>query len=386
MKRFVLFCIIPLTIGMFAVGDDVVITSFAGNGMLSWSAPSGSVCTVEWASSLDSTTQWRHSWADLSDISMNDTSAVVHVPMFYRVVAKDVTTPRMYVSAATEVNATVVHVFDLTDNTLVATIDAQGFGPRAIDAHIESRTLYVANADDGTVSVIDAISNTVRTLIAVGDDPGGVHVNPGLGRVYIANDGGSSVSVVDISTHSLLTNIATSPRPQHLVFDNANHRAYLTHFSPPRVSVIDTMSNIVIETIDFDDGLPHGIALIHSTQKLYVSDVESNRVFVVNLVNKELSGVIHVADGPENIVVHPAAQVAYVTCVDGHELSVIDTAQERRTSAITLPGPFYISLNCDMYSAYVTSPDNNALYIINTASHAVVTNIVSHPIAVTFLP
>ena len=48
-------------------------------------------------------------------------------------------------------------------------------------------TVYVANAYDGTVSVIDAATNTVTATIPVGSNPGEVAVDPATGTVYVAN-------------------------------------------------------------------------------------------------------------------------------------------------------------------------------------------------------
>lgn len=66
--------------------SNLVITSFASNGRLTWSnlAPN-STCRVEWASSLNG--PWTNTWDHLNNISTGtNTQLSAFVPMFYRVV------------------------------------------------------------------------------------------------------------------------------------------------------------------------------------------------------------------------------------------------------------------------------------------------------------
>ena len=59
-----------------------------------------------------------------------------------------------------------------------------------------SRTVYVTNVKNGTVSVISGQTNTITATIPVGNGPVGVAVNPLTGAVYTANVGDDTVSVI----------------------------------------------------------------------------------------------------------------------------------------------------------------------------------------------
>jgi YVTN family beta-propeller protein len=50
-----------------------------------------------------------------------------------------------------------------------------------------SRTVYVTNDADDTVSVIDASTRTVTATVPVGKEPVGVAVDPDTHTVYVAN-------------------------------------------------------------------------------------------------------------------------------------------------------------------------------------------------------
>jgi len=68
-------------------GQPVEIDSFHSNGQLTWSAPSGSVCAVEWTPSLVQSADWQQSWVYLKNIVMTNAQETALVPMFYRVTA-----------------------------------------------------------------------------------------------------------------------------------------------------------------------------------------------------------------------------------------------------------------------------------------------------------
>jgi YVTN family beta-propeller protein len=62
-----------------------------------------------------------------------------------------------------------------------------------VAADAATRTVYVANAGAGTVSVIDGVTNTVSgSPLPVGTDPDGVAVDPATDTVYVVSVGSTS--------------------------------------------------------------------------------------------------------------------------------------------------------------------------------------------------
>lgn len=72
-------------IAFTALAADVEIESFAYNGHITWSAPSGSVSSVEWASSLIPTADWQSAWSHLKSKASTNGTVEADVPMFYRI-------------------------------------------------------------------------------------------------------------------------------------------------------------------------------------------------------------------------------------------------------------------------------------------------------------
>ncbi|HEY5357266.1 MAG TPA: YncE family protein [Streptosporangiaceae bacterium] len=99
-----------------------------------------------------------------------------------------------------------------------------------------ARIIYVTNAFDGTVWMIDEATNAVTHTIRVGNGPVGVAVDPAARTACITNWYSHMVSVIDESTNSV-----TAAVPVHFVIgvavDPATHTAYVTSPSSGTVSV-----------------------------------------------------------------------------------------------------------------------------------------------------
>ena len=58
--------------------------------------------------------------------------------------------------------------------------------------------MYVTNADDGTVSVIDTYTNTVIDTIPVGNQQLGIAYDSDNLRMYVTNRSDNTVSVINL--------------------------------------------------------------------------------------------------------------------------------------------------------------------------------------------
>jgi YVTN family beta-propeller protein len=81
----------------------------------------------------------------------------------------------------------------------------------------DSRTAYVANARDGTISVVDLFARSVVDTIAVGAEPMAVALSPNASRLYVANSASNSLTVINTTTLGVvavvdLSAFGTAPR------------------------------------------------------------------------------------------------------------------------------------------------------------------------------
>jgi len=108
-----------------------------------------------------------------------------------------------------------ISVFQPTSLAKLAEV-AVGGDPQSVVIHESTPTAYVANARDGTVSVVPLPAGPA-TSFAVGKEPMALALSPNGTRLYVANSASNTLSVVDTSTNLVLTavdlsGLGTAPR------------------------------------------------------------------------------------------------------------------------------------------------------------------------------
>jgi PGF-pre-PGF domain-containing protein len=113
-----------------------------------------------------------------------------------------------------------VSVIDTATDTVIATIEV-GYGPLGITVSPDGKKVYVAN-EDKTVSVIDTVTDTVIAVVNMISEPCGIAVTPDGKNVYVANKGeyyedisyfDHNVSVIDTATNTVKTVVAVGDTP-----------------------------------------------------------------------------------------------------------------------------------------------------------------------------
>src|SRR5208282_881693 len=153
--------------------------------------------------------------------------------------------------------------------------------------------VYVANSNDGTVSVINATTNTViaTDTVTVGFSPEGVAVTPDNTSVYVANSGGGTVSVIDTATSTVVATVQMQNFPFQIAITPDGAFAYVTEFlgdpapthqhralahapqQPTSVlmEVINTATNTVVGSIA-NLNAPSAVAISPNGANAYVAD------------------------------------------------------------------------------------------------------------------
>ena len=162
--------------------------------------------------------------------------------------------------------ANTVNVIDTTTNALATTAVtpvnsiAVGTNPKAIVFERTKQRLYVANAGDGTVSVIDAVATsptfmTVIATIPVGTDPESLTALNNGTKVYTANCSSNSVSVIDTTALAVINTILTGTCPISITSPTDSSRAVVgvrgapggTNFAdPPSILDISAQSDTIL--------------------------------------------------------------------------------------------------------------------------------------------
>jgi DNA-binding beta-propeller fold protein YncE len=172
-----------------------------------------------------------------------------------------------------------------------------GNGPSGLDINPNTRTLYVANQSDNTVSVIDASAcnqhqltgcNQTWQTAPVSSGPFRLSINKTTNSIYVANRASATVSIID-GTHCQGSDTSgcgqpwpvfnTDQGPQALFFDPSNRTLYLGSDGEDVVSIIDTTH---CNNHDTTDCSPKAIVPVGDSPVAIGVLFDTNTVFVVN--------------------------------------------------------------------------------------------------------
>jgi YVTN family beta-propeller protein len=187
-----------------------------------------------------------------------------------------------------------VSVIDATTNTVVATIPVE-LNPQDLEMSPDGAKVYVSNFNSASVSVIDTASNMVEATISVGFVPLGMDTTPAGEILYVVDNG--SVAVIDTATNTLSGRVTLPPfhTSRDVAVTPDGTRGYVTINTPQRVLVFETASNTLVgDPILIENGIPEGIAITPARGPIVVTlDIKPGDL--TNSVNPRSNGVIPVA-------------------------------------------------------------------------------------------
>jgi YVTN family beta-propeller protein len=130
--------------------------------------------------------------------------------------------------------------------------------------HPAGTFMYVANFFSKTLSIINTATHTVTATVPVGEGPFGVAVHPAGTSVYVTNTqgfapyvkgkGNGSVSVINTVTNAVVATVPVGNAPHGVAVHPAGTFVYVANFGSNSVSVIDTTTYTVTATIKVGDG------------------------------------------------------------------------------------------------------------------------------------
>ncbi len=188
----------------------------------------------------------------------------------------------------------------------------------------DGRRLLAANADNGTVSVVDAADRKVVREIAVGRRPESVAVIGAGPRAVVTLYKDDQIAVIDFEAGKVVAKIDTPDEPYGVVVNAAGTRALVTNEYPGVVSEVDLESNKVVRQIPAG-AFVRGVALDAAEKQIYVTEYYSGVLHAIDLASGQTvdSWRGSVSDNlARHVVLHPTRPKAYVS----HIRSRVQTA------------------------------------------------------------
>src|SRR5712692_2668665 len=227
-----------------------------------------------------------------------------------------------------------VYILDTITRTVASKL-ALSQGAVGVAYDPDNNRVYVTSGlglPGNNVAVVDGGTHTVLSNVTVGYGPNGLAYNPRDHDIYVANSRSDSVSVLDDSTNSVVHTSLLQAYPAGAAYDPQDHRIYIANNNQftPTLSVIDDASNTIIATVP-EGRNPLNLAYDPTNNDIYVThyspELESLEDFVTVVSASTNTVVANITVGPRatRILYDPTNNDIYVghTGVNGGEVSII---------------------------------------------------------------
>ena len=237
-----------------------------------------------------------------------------------------------------------------------------GDKPTAIGVNPKTNRIYVANQDDGTVSVIDGSNNTkIGNDIPVGMGPVAIGVDFIGNKIFVANEGNNSVSVIDGSNNRKIGNdIPVGKGPADVAVSPFYRIIYVANPYNNTVSVFYINGTKIGNDI-----------VVGSSPRDIGVDPYSNTIFVANQLNNSVSEIdghymyiinnIGVGNSPVAIAVEPFTNTIYVANRNDKTVSVINETNRAEIKNEKFLAD--VAINPDTNRVYTANPDNDTVSV-----------------------
>lgn len=201
----------------------------------------------------------------------------------------------------------------------------------------------VLNKDDRSVMFIDDESGEITASLTVGINPHEAILAPDERIAYVSNAGGRSISVIDVETRHEMTRIdgydwqfphglEVTPDGRYLlVAATYSHNVWVFERDPN-----DAARHELVKTVETGQQLSHMVHFSPDASRLYVPNIGSGTVTVMNVESMEVVDHIEVGPGPEGVAVHPLDGTIYVANQEDGTLFIIDPETHERRYTLRL--------------------------------------------------
>lgn len=202
-------------------------------------------------------------------------------------------------------------------------IDRRAF---ALGLNSKTNTLFVGNTLDGSITVLDLATNTVKRVIQLGklNDKGDaahtrkVIVDEAADRLYVTNPSEQgTVWMVDAKTGEITATFEKLGKwSTGATFDPSTRRLYVGHGGADEIAVIDVDAAKVVTRFTTGETDKHyfiNLSVDPKTQRLFAADSNANELFVFDARTGAILKRVPVGLGALDVVFNPQRDEVYVT-------------------------------------------------------------------------
>jgi len=278
---------------------------------------------------------------------------------------------------------------DCTTGATLATLPMDR-DPHEVAVTADGRTSYVVNAVGRSIAVVDNASMSVRATLTHPefDFPHGVDFDA-AGNLWVAATLANRLFVISVPDHEFLAVIPTGQQHSHMIsFTPDRRRVYVPNIRSNSLTLVDVAERRVLEQVLVGKG-PEGVAVHPSGAFLYVALQHEDVVQVYSTRTHQLLAREEVGSMPVRLAFTPDGRYAFVPNRKSKDLSVLDTRTHREVKRIPIGiWPGGVAFDRTGRRAYVANNKTNDVSVIDVAALREVARHPAglHPDGIAFVP
>ncbi len=147
--------------------------------------------------------------------------------------------------------------------------------------------LFVANIRSGSVTVINTLTDAVKSIVT-GAGAEGIDVSPDGSEVWVTNRGANTISIIDTATDEVKASFASGGEfPIRAKFTPDGRQVWVSNGRSNLVAVFDAHSREIIGTIEVGE-VPIGIIITPDGKRAFVANTNANRITVIDVPNRKV--------------------------------------------------------------------------------------------------
>ncbi|MGH9980320.1 MAG: YncE family protein, partial [Nitrososphaeraceae archaeon] len=299
----------------------------------------------------------------VSVISGDSNTKIKDIPVGNRPVAIGINNfgDKVYVANFNSAN---ISVISTATDTKLKDIPV-GDNPSDISIDEYKNRIYVVNQGSDSISVIENDTNIDKDIL-VEHNPyaiGIVRDNSFTTNLYITNPDSDSITVINADNYSKIKDIPVGERPMAISTNEFANRdlIFVANAFSDNITIIDGTTNTKIENISVGK-MPMDIDIVRPTfftAKIFVANSASNNISVID--ENGMTEYIPVGNSPSAIGINERTNSVYVSNLFSNGVSVIDGVNNTLVARILVNvNPFNAGfIECDE----LKTPTNQYVYV-----------------------
>lgn len=254
-------------------------------------------------------------------------------------------------------------------------------------------TLIVLNKSDHEAALVHPETYTVMLRLPTGKGPHEVAVSPDGHYAYVSNYGsfavfregerprmepGSTITVIDLKAGRVKTtfDLGGYRQPHGIWVSRDGKRLWVTVEGSQAVLELDAAIGKVLKAWKTDQRTSHMVVPTPDEKKLYIANILSGSVTVINRATDEVKS-IPTAAGAEGIDVSNDGKEVWVSNRGANTISVLDTATDTVVATFESGGtmPIRVKFTTDGKQAWVSNARSNVVTVFDAATRKLIGTI-----------